>query len=162
LDLQMDSPEWRVVRDTHLQRWVADPAAIQFFWLFSDTCELFDDLIDKDKPIEDEHVIRVLFNVLTVLPFNAFFEAHKQKLVPVIITGINAWLDANKLEKGGENDQVFSYVLRGWYMELLLFMISLTRGIEYMRSVSMEVRHFFTWDESLEQYKADLKRAALA
>ena len=112
----MDSPEWRVVRDTHLQRWVVDPAAIQFFWLFSDTCELFDDLIDKDKPIEDEHVIRVLFNVLTVLPFNPFFEAHKQKLVPVIITGINAWLDANKLEKGSENDQVFSYVLRGWYM----------------------------------------------
>jgi len=37
------------------------------------------------------------------------------------------------------------------------FVIYLTRGREYLRTVSMDVRTFFTHHETLEQYKEGLK-----
>lgn len=152
-----DSEEWRGMRNRKLSEWISDPNAIEFVVQFADVCEVFDDLIDKDKPVTDEDLIRVLFAVLTEMPVNPFFDRHKYQLVPVIITGINAWLDANKLERGGPNDQVFSYVLRDWYMELVALVIYLARGRDQMRAVSLQVREFFTHHESLEDYREGLK-----
>jgi hypothetical protein len=150
--LEFDTPEWQALRDSKLREWVGDPAAIAFFITFCDACELFDDVTDGDKPIKQEHVNRVLFALLTELPVNGFFDTHKRLLIPIIITGINAWLDANELEKGSENDRVFSYVLRDWYVELLSFVIYVTKGRDYMRSKSLEIRQFFTHHETLPQY----------
>lgn len=153
---EYDTLAWQQSRNAKLLEWTGDANAVAFIIQFSDTCELFDDLIDKDKPIPDDHVVRVLFVVLTEMPLNPFFEAYKYQLIPVITTGINAWLDANVLEKGSENDRVFSYVLRDWYAELISYVIYLTRGRDYMRAVSMDVRQFFTHHETLEQYREDL------
>ena len=154
---EFDSPQWRVARDARLLHWVGDKHAVDFILTFFDMCEVFDDLIDKDKPVTDEDIIRTLFSALVDIPMNPFFAYHRTSVVPVIITGINAWLDANKLETGSENDKVFSYVLRDWYAELVSFVIYLTRGREYLRTVSMDVRTFFTHHETLEQYKEGLK-----
>ena len=154
---EFDTPEWCALRDKKLAEWVGDPEALRFIVMFGDTCELFDDIIDRDKDITDAHAVRVLFAVLTELPFNRFFEAYKHQLVPIIITGINAWLDANELEKGSEHEQVFAYVLRDWYVELISFIIYVLRGPEYLRAVSMEIRHFFTHHETLEEYREKLK-----
>jgi len=154
--VKFDSEEWRAARNQKLVEWVQDPNAVKFVLDFSDACELFDDLIDRDKELEDGHVIRVLFNLFTEMPVNPFFDRWKAQLIPVIVTGINAWLDANELEKGDDDQQVFAYVLRDWYMELLAFVIYLTRGRDCMRSVSMDVRHFFTHHETLEQYREKL------
>jgi hypothetical protein len=150
--LAFDTPEWQKLRDEKLREWVGDPAAIAFFLAFCDACELFDDITDNDKPAEKSHINRVLFSLLTELPLNQFFEQWKRQLIPVIVTGINAWLDANELEGGDKNQKVFAYVLRDWYVELLAVIIYLTKGRDYMRSVSMDIRHFFTHHESLEQY----------
>ena len=155
--LEYDTMEWQMSRDLKLLEWAKDPNAVLFIKQFGDICELFDDLIDKDKPIPDDHVIRVLFIVLTEMPVNPFFDRFKHQLIPVMVAGINAWLDANVLEKGSDNDKAFSYVLRDWYAELISFVIYLTRGRDYLRSVSMDVRRFFTHHESLETYKEGLK-----
>lgn len=154
--LEFDTEAWQEARNAKLFEWTQDLNAVRFIVQVSDTGELFDDLIDKDKPITDEHIIRVLFVVLTEMPLNPFFERFKHQLIPVITTGINAWLDANVLEKGSENDRVFSYVLRDWYAELIAYVIYLTRGRDFMRTVSMDVRNFFTHHETLEQYREDL------
>ena len=156
--MKFDTEEWRQARDEKLKEWLQNDHAVNFVIDFSDACELFDDLIDKDKPIGDDDVVRVLFCVLTELPLNPFFDQWKRQLIPVIITGINAWLDSNTLERSGNgNDKVFAYVLRDWYFELLAFVIYLARGRDYMREVSMEVRRFFTHHETLDEYVGRLK-----
>jgi hypothetical protein len=154
--LEFDTIEWQQLRNQKLQEWIGDQHAINFILAFSDACELFDDIIDKDKPIAEDHAVRVLFSLLTELPLNPFFDHFKVQLIPILVTGINAWLDANELEKGSENDKVFAYVLRDWYMEFVSFVIYLARGRDYMRQVSMEVRHFFTHHETLEEYREKL------
>jgi len=151
--LEFDTPEWQAARNEKLQEWIQDPYAIRFIVDFADTCELFDDMIDRDKPLEDDHIVRVLFKVLTEIPLNPFFDRFKSQLIPIIVTGINAWLDANTLENGSDNDKVFAYVLRDWYMEFVAYVVYLTRGRDYMRSISMDIRQFFTHHETLEEYK---------
>jgi hypothetical protein len=153
---EFDTEEWRKLRDGKLLEWTQQPNAVWFVQQFGDICEVFDDLVDKDKPVTEADLARTLFVCLTELPLNPFFDKYKWQLVPIIVTGINAWLDANRLEKGSQNDRVFSYVLRDWYAELIAYVIYLCRGREYMRSVSMEVRHFFTHHETLEQYRENL------
>jgi hypothetical protein len=153
---EFDTFEWQQLRDQKLREWIPDAYALAFILDFADACELFDDLIDRDKPVEDAHVIRVLFSLLTEMPLNPFFDRFKQQLIPIMITGINAWLDANALERGTKNDQVFAYVLRDWYMEFISYVIYLVRGRDYMREVSMDVRRFFTHHETLEAYREKL------
>lgn len=156
MPLTFDTAEWHATRDAKLMEWVGDAQAVRFIIDFGDACELFDDLIDRDTEISDEHVTRVLFNVLTEMPLNPFFDKWKRQLIPLIVTGINAWLDANALERGSDNDKVFAYVLRDWYMEFVSFVIYLTRGRDVMRGVSLDVRRFFTHHETLEQYREKL------
>lgn len=153
---EFDTEDWRTERNRMLMQWIGDADAVRFLLDYFDACELFDDLIDKDKPIEDEHAVRVLFNLLTELPLNPFFDRFKENLIPMIVTGINAWLDANDLESGNDNQKAFAYVLRDIYCELIAFVIYLTRGRDYMREHSMEIRLFFTHHETLEQYREKL------
>lgn len=153
---EFDTEEWRAIRDQKLLQWTGDQAAVWFIKQFGDVCEVFDDLVDKDKPVTDADLARTLFAVMTEIPLNPFFDKYKWQLVPIIVTGINAWLDANKLEKGSQNDKVFAYVLRDWYAELTAYIIYLCRGRDYLRSISMEVRDFFTHHETLEEYREKL------
>lgn len=155
-DPAFDSDEWRELRNHKLVEWIGDPNAIAFLNQFGDFCEVIDDLWDGDKEVTKADLTRILFVALTEMPLNPFFDRFKGQLIPVMVTGINAWLDANELEQGDDNDKVFAYVLRDWYAELIAFVIYLARGREYMRHVSMDVRSFFTHQETLEQYKADL------
>ena len=152
-----DSAEWRRERDARLAEWIADPAAIAFIIQFFDFAEVIDDLWDGDKPVTREDITRILFVMLTEFPLNPFFDRFKHQLVPIMVTGINAWLDANTLERGSDNDRVFAYVLRDWYAEMIAFVIYLARGRDYMRAVSMDVRAFFTHHETLDQYREGLK-----
>jgi len=154
--MKFDSAEWRAERDRRLLEWVGDPWAVRWIVGFGDVCEVWDDLIDGDKTVTDEDIHRVFWALLTEMPLNPFFDRHKHQLVPLLVSGINAWMDANHLERGSPNDRVFAYVLRDWYMELVAFVIFLTRGREALRLVSLEVRRFFTHHETLEEYREKL------
>lgn len=155
---EFDTPEWRELCDAKLREWVQNDDAVQFIHDFGHVCELWDDLIDGDKPISHEFINDVFWILLTEMPLNPFFDQFKRNLIPLLISGINAWLDANEYEGNGtDNELVFSYVLRDWYMEFVSFVIYLTRGREYLREVSIEVRHFFTHHETLDEYKEKIR-----
>lgn len=153
---EYDTQPWRELRNQKLAEWVCDEHAVRFIIHFSDACELFDDLEDQDKPLEQGHANRVLWNLLTELPLNPFFDTYKWQLVPIIVTGINAWQDANEFEKGDAHEQSLAFVLRDVYMELIAFVIYLTRGRDYLRKVSLEIRRFFMHNETLDEYRRKL------
>jgi hypothetical protein len=153
---EFDTPQWRVDRDARLMAWVQNPYAVQFILAIGDAAELWDDLIDQDKPIHASDVNRVFATLTTVLPLNPFFDANKLQLIPLLVAGINAWHDATELEKGSDNDKALAYVLRDWYVELTMFVVYLTRGQDTMRTLSLEIRRFFSQHESLHDYMEKL------
>lgn len=152
-----DTPAWREERNRKLLDWVGDPAAVAFFLTVADASEFFDDVVDQDKPLEAGHTERVLFALLTQLPMNPFFDKFKHQLCPIMHTGINAWLDATAMERTWDDTKRHrAYVLRDWNLELLMYVVYLTRGRDYMRSVSLEIRNFFL-HETLDEYMEKLK-----
>jgi hypothetical protein len=154
--VEFDSVAWRELRDQKMREWIQDEWAIRFVLDYSDAVELWDDLIDGDKEIDKQHIMRVFVNMLTVLPFNPFFNQYKPVLMPLISAALNAWIDSTSLEKGSDNDKAIAYVLRDYMHEIFIYTIFLIRGHDYMRSVSLEVRNFFSSHESLEEYRRRL------
>ena len=151
-----DTPGWRSVRDQKLREWVGDQSAVDFIVRFGDVCEVWDDLIDRDKKVLPSDINRAFWTTLVDIPLNPFFDRYKQSIVPILITGMNAWIDSTTMEHGERNDRVFAYVLRDWYVEFVAFIICLLRGREYLWENSMEIRRFFTHHETLEQYMEKL------
>ena len=105
---QFDTEEWRELRDAKLYEWLQDEAAVDYVVSVSDLCEVFDDLIDGDKEVTPADIHRTLFAALVDLPANPFFHRHTSALVPVHLTGIAAWIDANRLEKS-DNTQTTGF-----------------------------------------------------
>lgn len=155
--LRFESPEWISQRNDLLMRWVQDPHAVNFIVAIGDAAELWDDLIDQDKAIDKSHVNRVFTTLTTTLPLNPFFDRFKVQIVPLLVAGINAWHDATELEFGSDNDKALAYVLRDWYVELIMFVVYLLRGQEAMRATSLEIRRFFSQHESLQEYMEKLQ-----
>lgn len=153
---EYDTYEWQQLRNAKLMEWIGDPHAVDFIRYWGGVCELWDDLVDNDKIITRNRVDSVFWTILTELPLNPFFDRYKHQLIPILVTGINAWQDSNELEKGTVSDKMFAYVLRDWCREFICYVVYLTRGREYLRSVSMEIRKFFTGHETIDQYMEKL------
>jgi hypothetical protein len=155
-DSDFDTQPWRVVRDSKLREWIGDEHAVQFTLMLSESSEFFDDLIDRDKDISNEWIVRMMFILLIDMPANVFFSHYKAHLLPLMAMASNAWLDANDLQDGDEVAKSRAYVLRDLTLEVTLHVISIVRGRDYMRSVSLDVRNFFL-HESLAQYKDSIQ-----
>lgn len=153
--MKYDSQQWRTLRNQKLNEWIGDPNAVAFLLDIFNIGEIWDDLIDRDKPVADDDINTAFYTALITLPNNPFYRAYQAQLQGVMVSGIHAWLDANKLEQGDHNDRAYAYVLRVWYMELITLVAQLLHGFDYVRRVSVDIRHFFT-HETLEQYIGEL------
>ena len=149
---KFDSAPWREQRDQLLAQWMlGNLSAVDFLLLMFQVAETWDDLIDGDE-VSPEKINQAFILALYTLPTNTFWETNKVKLLPVILTGINAWLDSNQLEKRSDpHSKVWAYALRDWYMELVAATAECIGGFGHMRTVSLAARSFFQ-AETLEEY----------
>ena len=121
-----------------------DRWAESFLWIIARSARLFDDLVDKDVEPKTETVISVFFDLLISIHDNPFFNANKTKLIPIVLTAINAWLDSNELyEDGSDKMKIYAHVLRDYVNELLPATAYITGGFDNMRMVSREMRKAF-------------------
>ena len=152
---EFDTEQWRAIRDAKLHGWIGDAYAVEFIVLVGEVCEIWDDLIDEDKELTKNDIHNAFWLLLIDLPLNPFFDSYKGRLIPVITTAVNAWMDANTFEQGSADDKNIAYMLRNLGIELTMFVIYLLHGRDYMRQKSMEIRRFF-YHETLNQYLGKL------
>lgn len=152
-----DSEEWRAARNQKLLDWVGDVNAVNYLLDMGEIIEVWDDLIDKDKPTSDERINNTFYLLTIQLPQNPFYVAYHQQLTPYLEASYNSFLDSVELEKGTEQEKMFAYVLRFNSLEWVMAVIRLTRGRAKARELSMEVRKFFAMYESFDEYVEKLK-----
>jgi hypothetical protein len=129
-----------------------DPAALAFLALVMDAVEVWDDLLDGDKVVAKRQLHQTFINLLFWLPQNTFFRANQGYLLPVMMTCINAWLDANELEVlGGPEDLASAWYLKQLGVELYPAVAFLKGGYPLMREVGQHVRSLLR-HEPLEDY----------
>lgn len=158
--MRHDSKEWRNARDARLlELFDGNKSAVEFIVAVSSICELWDDLVDKDKDISVEDTQSAFWNALVVLPTNEFFNKHKAFFIPLIIHGINCYEDSVVLEQGSSNDRAYALTLRMIGVQLTSMVLFLLKGWNETRSKSVDIWREFTSHEDALEWIAKKKTA---
>lgn len=124
-----------------VQACAGDVHALQFLASVMDVVEIWDDLVDRDKPVTESEINAAFVSLLLVLPQNPFFERNKQFLLPVMTMCVNAWFDANALEKSNDTRlQQSAWWLKQMGVELYPAVAYVVGGFDHMRKISQEAR----------------------
>lgn len=117
--------------------------AVRFCDVFVEHCHVLDDIIDKDRPVTDERLIKSQIEMMLELTHNPFFVTNKNYLMPLIVQSFNAWLDSNLWEKHKDlRFQRAADVLKGFYHEVVYGVIFLCSGFDGLRKATKENRDY--------------------
>lgn len=110
-----------------------------------DLLHIWDDLVDRDKPVTDEDVHRAFRLALVVIPANPFYQQHFSALHPLLDNLILNWLAANQMERQPESpiDLPVAFVIRSDYCNFLLKSMVLVGGFDHARAMWPKVRRFW-------------------
>ena len=73
--------------------------ALNMFRAFVDLSHIWDDLIDRDKPVPADAVNRAFLTCLVYLPANPFYRAIQDQILPMWLVVVSAYETANTFEK---------------------------------------------------------------
>ena len=132
-----------------------NPYAIEFCNHFFYVCQLWDDLIDKDKEIDQKTISDCFILMLIEMPANPFFKQHSDYLSAAMMAGIIDWLDANDLEKGNDQQKMIAYTLRDSFNTVLLQCAYLIGGKDWVNEIRKEFR-LEIFGEPIEKYLESL------
>lgn len=150
------SPDWHIQNQANKSRWfMGNRDAVDFVNALFDAVELWDDLIDKDVDVQPEHINRVFLSLMFALPANRWFTQHKEYYLPLIMTAINGFHDANVMVYSDKKHiRNLAFHVRNFGIELHIATAFLIGGYQHMRDVSQEIREFFAF-ETFEQWEAE-------
>ena len=72
--------------------------ALNMYRAFVDLAHLWDDLIDKDKPVSADDINRAFLTCLVYLPANPFYRHIQEQILPMWLVVISSFETANKFE----------------------------------------------------------------
>lgn len=119
--------------------------------------QVWDDLIDRDKPVDNRMINEAFLALLYCLPRNDFYTQNITELQPVIDSAMIDWFTANELEqcKGSEiwdsHEKPMAWCLRDSLASVLICCAKIIGGMDWAISVSLEIRRF-VHDEAIEDY----------
>lgn len=117
--------------------------AASFLRVFVAHCHMLDDIVDGDKPCDDERLMASETDWLLALTGNTFFLQHRALLVPLIVQGFNAWLDSNDWAQSTDSyKRLASDVLKGFYHEVVWQVAFLCGGWKHLRAVTTRAREY--------------------
>lgn len=130
-----------------------DKDASQFLSDIYETIHFWDDLIDKDKLITDQHINDCFMKLLFLLPTNVFYKRHFDYLNPILNMAMINWQAATKMERNPvtTNDFVIAFIIRSQYVDLLSACAYLTHDHKTAIDLIIEFRRLVHC-EGLENY----------
>lgn len=129
--------------------------AVYFCEAWFRVTQVWDDLIDKDRPVSDVDINKAFFTCLVDIPSNPFFARHAGYLVPIINAAIVDFQDANILEKGSDREKMVAYVIRDTATTIVTHCAYIVGGYEWMSKIGTMVRTSLH-DEDFEIYKQSI------
>lgn len=142
-----------------LQRWLkGHGAACDFILQLFAVLHVWDDLIDRDKPISTKDVHTALWHALISLPRNRFYAENFSLLNGLLQTAILNWHVANRFE--AEDDAVgrhVAFVIRSTYVDLVTMCAWIVGGNDWALTVGYEARKHAS-SEGMIAYLESLQR----
>lgn len=132
-------------------------AAIQFLEDITDILHLWDDLVDRDKPLQDNQINATMWKALVQLPRNAFYAANFYTLNTLLMCAIINWEIATDMEREpvDENDLQVAFILRSSYIDLVLGVALIVGGHDHAKEMMLVARRMWH-DEGYLGYRQAL------
>jgi hypothetical protein len=105
--------------------------ALSLFHSLVDLVHIWDDLIDKDKPVNDEDINKAFLIALVYMPANPFYQSIQQQILPMWLTAASAFEVANKFEKTKDEHGIeIAHNLRYAAGHVVVYMSIMCNGYE--------------------------------
>lgn len=126
----MSAPTWPPATDEELLQLLGGNAdAVRVVKDLAFVSHAYDDLIDRDKPVPDEHIHALMWKLMVAIPTNPFWAANQQHLLPIAITGFLNWRAANDMQAGGDVEELrIAHAIRYSLGDVLLMAMTITCG----------------------------------
>ena len=102
--------------------------AYKFLRTIIETLHTWDDLIDKDKKIEDAQVHKAFLSALISLPSNQFYNRNRYLLEPALFMATINWRAATNRERVQPSE--WTFIIRSSYVDLVVLTKMLTSNYE--------------------------------
>lgn len=128
-----------------------DAQAVQFCQNLFSITQIWDDLVDRDKPVDNDTINRMMWLAMIEIPRNPFYYQNSLALTQSMEIFMADWFDANELETGCKHEKSIAFVLRDSVGTIVIQCARIIGGYQWMREISADVRRF-VYDESLDSY----------
>lgn len=157
----MNTPEFNRL-DKHVPLFneflLGNTEAIQFVVRVFRALHVWDDLIDRDKPLTDDEINSVFWDLLVVLPTDPFYVRNLALLSSTLVNAIVNWHVANKLEREGDDkDKSIAFILRGAYIDLLSASAFIVGGMSWAQEIGPAIRRW-AHEETFDEYMVNLAK----
>lgn len=108
---------------------------------FAKITDVWDNLIDGDKPVTTDEIDAAFLRLLIELPANEFFVANRARLLPVMVSSITNWKIANSYEATGRVDLLeIAHNMRFSLADVMLTVVSICGGFAWACEIGVELR----------------------
>lgn len=124
-----------------------DPCAYDFLNRITNALRVYDNLVDKDKPISDDEIEQIFPDLMFDLSKNKFFRIYRDVLESQIFVSWNAWKDANEFQKTNDPAKLHcAWFIRNYCNELVPLCAWLIGGRQHARKISLRLREGYLGD----------------
>lgn len=130
--------------------------AVDLARMLLNIARVWDDLVDKDKPVSNEQVNRVMTDALIRIPGNPFYRDVGHLLRPIMEMGIINWHLSNELCKQRGIAREIAHVARYSAGDVMIYMMALIGGHEWAiehgaeMKLRMQRNDFASFDAEME------------
>lgn len=113
-------------------------------WTLLQWVHWIDDTVDRDKPVPSAELIaKCNLDAALCFAFNNFWQAHREKLTPLLVQGVQAWEDSVAWSRRADvRERRASDVLKSLYGELFHHIAYILGGAERLRAVTAKWRAY--------------------
>ncbi len=119
--------------------------ALTFLRTIARVLHFFDDLIDRDHPLDDAMIYARMWDALVGLPGDPFYARHYGTLSPILIQSILNWRIATNVERAPQatpGDLGFAFIIRSTYVDLVTMSAMIIGGVEHAIACGPAIRRW--------------------
>ena len=114
--------------------------ALNMFRAFVDLSHVWDDLVDRDKPVPADAINRAFLTCLVYLPANPFYRAIQDQILPMWLVVVSSYETANAFEKDKDAHGLeIAHGLRYAAGNIIAYAVHVCLGAEEAKKVLPEV-----------------------
>jgi hypothetical protein len=122
-----------------------DASALDFLRSIALILHTWDDLVDRDSPVDDDDIGRAFTLALVHLPRNGFYQRNFEKLNPILIQSITNWRIATEVERAEDattDDLTFAFIIRSTYIDLAVMSAAIIGGMDHAVKYGLRIRQW--------------------